>query len=105
LDDCYNDLGGQGECVAHANGCMKASGELTREARADHGRRERRSILILVPELVAELFRRNLLPADARLDVELPREPFTGARAIGFGLIWLALLLYAADGLFRARTA
>jgi chloramphenicol-sensitive protein RarD len=30
-------------------------------------------------------------------------EPFTGARAGGFALIWLALLIFAADGLRRAR--
>ena len=32
-------------------------------------------------------------------------EPFAGARAIGFALIWLALLIYAGDGLWRARRA
>jgi chloramphenicol-sensitive protein RarD len=30
-------------------------------------------------------------------------EPFDGARALGFTLIWLALALYASDGLRRAR--
>ena len=30
-------------------------------------------------------------------------EPFPRARAAGFGLIWAALALYAADGLWRAR--
>jgi chloramphenicol-sensitive protein RarD len=33
----------------------------------------------------------------------LYHEPFAGARANGFILIWLALLIYAADGLWRAR--
>jgi chloramphenicol-sensitive protein RarD len=33
----------------------------------------------------------------------LYHEPFSGARAFGFALIWLALLIYAADGLWRAR--
>ncbi|MDB5985628.1 MAG: EamA family transporter RarD [Nevskia sp.] len=37
------------------------------------------------------------------LGVFLFREPFTGARAIGFGLIWAALVVYAAEGLIRAR--
>ncbi len=37
------------------------------------------------------------------LGVFLYREPFTTARAIGFGLIWLALVIYAGDGLWRAR--
>lgn len=32
-------------------------------------------------------------------------EAFTGVQAIGFGLIWAALLLYAADGLWRGRMA
>ncbi len=31
------------------------------------------------------------------------REPFAGARAAGFTLIWLALAIYAADGLRRSR--
>ena len=31
------------------------------------------------------------------------REPFTATRGIGFGLIWLALLLYSFDGWQRAR--
>jgi chloramphenicol-sensitive protein RarD len=35
--------------------------------------------------------------------VVLVHESFTGARAAGFALIWLALLLYAADGLRTAR--
>jgi chloramphenicol-sensitive protein RarD len=33
----------------------------------------------------------------------LYHEPFAGARANGFILIWLALLIYAADGVWRAR--
>ena len=37
--------------------------------------------------------------------VFLYHEPFTGARAFGFGLIWLALLIYAGDGLWRGRKA
>ncbi len=37
------------------------------------------------------------------LGIFLFREPFTLARAIGFALIWAALLVYAADGLLRAR--
>jgi chloramphenicol-sensitive protein RarD len=32
-------------------------------------------------------------------------EPFAGARATGFALIWLALLIYAADGLWRSHLA
>ena len=32
-------------------------------------------------------------------------EPFQHARAIGFALIWMALLVYAGDGLWRARIA
>ncbi len=35
----------------------------------------------------------------------LYHEPFAGARAFGFALIWLALLIYAGDGLWRARKA
>jgi chloramphenicol-sensitive protein RarD len=35
------------------------------------------------------------------LGVRLFHEPFTESRAIGFGLIWAALALYAADGLRR----
>lgn len=35
----------------------------------------------------------------------LYHEPFAGARAQGFILIWLALLIYAGDGLWRARKA
>ncbi len=30
-------------------------------------------------------------------------EPFAGPRVIGFAMIWAALALYAADGLWRAR--
>jgi chloramphenicol-sensitive protein RarD len=30
-------------------------------------------------------------------------EPFARIRAVGFALIWIALLMYAADGLWRAR--
>jgi len=30
-------------------------------------------------------------------------EPFGGERAVGFAVIWIALALYAADGLLRAR--
>lgn len=32
-------------------------------------------------------------------------EPFAGARAEGFALIWVALLIYASDGVWRARRA
>lgn len=32
-------------------------------------------------------------------------EPFGGARAIGFALIWTALAIYAADGVWRTRRA
>jgi chloramphenicol-sensitive protein RarD len=32
-------------------------------------------------------------------------EPFAGPRAVGFALIWLACLIYAGDGLWRARKA
>jgi chloramphenicol-sensitive protein RarD len=35
----------------------------------------------------------------------LYHEPFTGARALGFAFIWLALVLYAGDGVWRARKA
>jgi chloramphenicol-sensitive protein RarD len=35
--------------------------------------------------------------------VLLFQESFTGARAAGFALIWVALLLYAADGVRTAR--
>jgi chloramphenicol-sensitive protein RarD len=35
--------------------------------------------------------------------IYLYHEPFAGARANGFILIWLALLIYAADGVWRAR--
>jgi chloramphenicol-sensitive protein RarD len=31
------------------------------------------------------------------------REPFARAHAVGFALIWAALLIYAGDGLWRAR--
>ena len=37
--------------------------------------------------------------------VLLYHESFGGARAAGFALIWVALLIYAADGLWRARNA
>jgi len=37
------------------------------------------------------------------LAVFLYHEAFTGARAVGFTLIWVALVLYAGDGLWRAR--
>ena len=33
------------------------------------------------------------------------REPFSGPRVVGFTLIWTALAIYAADGLWRARRA
>ncbi|HYL04266.1 MAG TPA: EamA family transporter RarD [Steroidobacteraceae bacterium] len=33
------------------------------------------------------------------------RESFTAARAVGFALIWAALAVYAADGLWRSRAA
>jgi chloramphenicol-sensitive protein RarD len=32
-------------------------------------------------------------------------ESFAAHRAAGFGLLWGALILYAADGVWRARTA
>jgi chloramphenicol-sensitive protein RarD len=35
----------------------------------------------------------------------LYHEPFERARAFGFALIWLALVIYAGDGLWRARRA
>lgn len=35
----------------------------------------------------------------------LYHEPFGPARALGFGLIWVALALYAGEGLWRARSA
>ena len=35
----------------------------------------------------------------------LYHEPFAGVRAQGFALIWLALVIYAGDGLWRARKA
>jgi chloramphenicol-sensitive protein RarD len=37
------------------------------------------------------------------LGVFVYREPFPAQRMIGFGLIWLALILYGANGLWRAR--
>lgn len=37
------------------------------------------------------------------LAVYVYREPFGGARAIGFALIWTALVIYAGDGIWRAR--
>jgi chloramphenicol-sensitive protein RarD len=37
------------------------------------------------------------------LGVFLFHEPFDGAQVMGFTLIWLALALYATDGLWRAR--
>lgn len=39
------------------------------------------------------------------LGVWLFNEPFGGARLVGFGLIWTALLLYSADGWFSSRRA
>jgi chloramphenicol-sensitive protein RarD len=33
------------------------------------------------------------------------REPFTGPRVVGFSLIWTALAIYAADGVWRSRRA
>jgi chloramphenicol-sensitive protein RarD len=39
------------------------------------------------------------------LGVFLYREPFPPERAFGFALIWLALLVYAGHGLWRARAA
>ncbi len=39
------------------------------------------------------------------IGVLLLGEPFTGDQAIGFGCIWLALVLYAGDGLRRSRKA
>jgi chloramphenicol-sensitive protein RarD len=35
--------------------------------------------------------------------IYLYHEPFAGARALGFALIWLALVIYVADGVWRAR--
>jgi chloramphenicol-sensitive protein RarD len=35
--------------------------------------------------------------------IYLYHEPFAGPRALGFVFIWLALLIYAGDGLWRAR--
>lgn len=37
------------------------------------------------------------------IGVWLFREPFTAVQAVGFGLIWMALAIYAADGLRRHR--
>lgn len=37
------------------------------------------------------------------LGVWLYQEPFDGARVLGFGLIWTALALYSAEGLWRSR--
>ena len=37
------------------------------------------------------------------LGVFLYHEPFTNERAVGFALIWMALAIYAGDGLTRAR--
>jgi chloramphenicol-sensitive protein RarD len=37
--------------------------------------------------------------------IYLYHEPFAGARAFGFGLIWLALVIYAGDGVWRAHRA
>ena len=39
------------------------------------------------------------------IGVTLLGEPFVRAQAVGFGLIWLGLLLYALDGWRRTRTA
>jgi chloramphenicol-sensitive protein RarD len=37
--------------------------------------------------------------------IYLYHEPFAGARALGFAFIWLALLIYAGDGVWRAHRA
>jgi len=37
--------------------------------------------------------------------VALYHESFGPARAAGFALLWVALLIYAVDGLWRARNA
>jgi chloramphenicol-sensitive protein RarD len=37
--------------------------------------------------------------------IYLYHEPFAGARALGFALIWLALVIYAGDGVWRAHRA
>ena len=37
--------------------------------------------------------------------IYLYHEPFAGARAFGFALIWLALVIYAGDGVWRAHRA
>lgn len=39
------------------------------------------------------------------LGVFVFHEPFSGPRVLGFALIWTALAIYAADGLWRARRA
>lgn len=36
--------------------------------------------------------------------IVLFNEPFTGPRVVGFGLIWLALALYSAEGIYNRRT-
>ncbi|MBT0570381.1 EamA family transporter RarD [Curvibacter sp. CHRR-16] len=41
----------------------------------------------------------------ALLGVFVYGEPFAGPRAVGFSLIWLALLLYSAEGLWFSRKA
>jgi chloramphenicol-sensitive protein RarD len=37
--------------------------------------------------------------------IYLYHEPFAGARAFGFALIWLALVIYAGEGVWRAHRA
>jgi chloramphenicol-sensitive protein RarD len=37
--------------------------------------------------------------------IYLYHESFAGARAIGFALTWLALVIYAGDGIWRAHRA
>ncbi len=37
------------------------------------------------------------------LGIFLYHEPFTATRAIGFALIWMALVIYGGDGILRAR--
>ena len=37
------------------------------------------------------------------LGIFLYGEPFTATRAVGFGLIWMALVIYGGDGVLRAR--
>ena len=39
------------------------------------------------------------------LGVWLYHEPFSATRAVGFGIIWLALLVYSGEGLLRMRRA